>query len=73
MSDTQCPRSHSPLPRSDCRAERGAGPGGGEVLSMLTLAVYAEAPLGGLNEMIYTYPTSHRAVCAAVGQLLTQN
>jgi pyruvate/2-oxoglutarate dehydrogenase complex dihydrolipoamide dehydrogenase (E3) component len=48
-----------------------AGPAGGEVLSMLTLAVHAEIPVRRLSEMIYAYPTFHRAVSAAVGQLLT--
>jgi pyruvate/2-oxoglutarate dehydrogenase complex dihydrolipoamide dehydrogenase (E3) component len=39
-----------------------AGPVGGEVLSMLTLAVQARVPVAGLREMIYAYPTFHRAV-----------
>jgi pyruvate/2-oxoglutarate dehydrogenase complex dihydrolipoamide dehydrogenase (E3) component len=39
-----------------------AGPWGGEVLSMLTLAVHARVPTGRLREMIYAYPTFHRAV-----------
>jgi pyruvate/2-oxoglutarate dehydrogenase complex dihydrolipoamide dehydrogenase (E3) component len=46
------------------------GPVGGEVLSMLTLAVHAEIPVRRLSEMIYAYPTFHRAVSVAVGQLL---
>ena len=37
---------------------------------MLTLAVHAEIPVRRLSEMIYAYPTFHRAVSAAVGQLL---
>jgi pyruvate/2-oxoglutarate dehydrogenase complex dihydrolipoamide dehydrogenase (E3) component len=46
------------------------GPTGGEVLSMLTLAVHADVPVQRLSEMIYAYPTFHRAVSAAVIQLL---
>jgi pyruvate/2-oxoglutarate dehydrogenase complex dihydrolipoamide dehydrogenase (E3) component len=38
------------------------GPMGGEVLSMLTLAVHAAVPVQRLREMIYAYPTFHRAV-----------
>ncbi len=43
-----------------------AGPWGGEVLSMLTLAVHAAVPAQRLGEMIYAYPTFHRAVEDAV-------
>jgi len=57
-------------------AERGvvvgatsAGPCGGEVLSMLTLAVHAAVPAQRLREMIYAYPTFHRAVSEAVRSL----
>jgi pyruvate/2-oxoglutarate dehydrogenase complex dihydrolipoamide dehydrogenase (E3) component len=39
-----------------------AGPVGGEVLSMLTLAVHARVPVERLRQMIYAYPTFHRAV-----------
>ena len=39
-----------------------AGPVGGEVLSMLTLAVHARVPVQRLREMIYAYPTFHRGV-----------
>jgi pyruvate/2-oxoglutarate dehydrogenase complex dihydrolipoamide dehydrogenase (E3) component len=46
-----------------------AGPAGGEVLSMLTLAVHAGIPVRRLGEMIYAYPTFHRAVGDAVRQL----
>jgi pyruvate/2-oxoglutarate dehydrogenase complex dihydrolipoamide dehydrogenase (E3) component len=46
-----------------------AGPMGGEVLSMLTLAVHAAVPLQRLAEMIYAYPTFHRAVADALSQL----
>jgi pyruvate/2-oxoglutarate dehydrogenase complex dihydrolipoamide dehydrogenase (E3) component len=49
-----------------------AGPVGGEVLSMLTLAVHAEVPISTLRGMIYAYPTFHRAVEAALGALAEQ-
>jgi pyruvate/2-oxoglutarate dehydrogenase complex dihydrolipoamide dehydrogenase (E3) component len=46
-----------------------AGPSGGEVLSMLTLAVHAEVPVEKLARMIYAYPTFHRAVEDALREL----
>jgi pyruvate/2-oxoglutarate dehydrogenase complex dihydrolipoamide dehydrogenase (E3) component len=46
-----------------------AGPCGGEVLSMLTLAVHAAVPVAQLATMIYAYPTFHRAVEVAVKDL----
>jgi hypothetical protein len=46
-----------------------AGPVGGEVLSMLTLAAHAAAPIQRLLEMIYAYPIFHRDVLDAAGQL----
>jgi pyruvate/2-oxoglutarate dehydrogenase complex dihydrolipoamide dehydrogenase (E3) component len=46
------------------------GPTGGEVLSMLTLAVHARVPVQRLSEMIYAYPTFHRAVSEALSKLL---
>lgn len=46
-----------------------AGPWGGEVLSMLTLAVHARVPIGDLARMHYAYPTFHRAVLTAVQEL----
>jgi pyruvate/2-oxoglutarate dehydrogenase complex dihydrolipoamide dehydrogenase (E3) component len=45
------------------------GPAGGEVLSMLTTAVHAEVPTETLRSMVYAYPTFHRAVEAALGEL----
>ncbi len=45
------------------------GPVGGEVLSMLTLAVHARIPVQRLREMIYAYPTFHRAVEDALRDL----
>lgn len=38
------------------------GPSGGEVLSALTVAVHAEIPTKRLRQMIYAYPTFHRAI-----------
>jgi pyruvate/2-oxoglutarate dehydrogenase complex dihydrolipoamide dehydrogenase (E3) component len=46
-----------------------AGPTGGEVLSMLTLAVHARIPVPRLREMIYAYPTFHGAVSDALANL----
>ncbi len=48
-----------------------AGPTGGEVLSMLTLAVHAEIPVDTLRRMIYAYPTFHRAVEPALADLVS--
>ena len=57
-------------------AERGilvgatsAGPWGGEVLGALSVAVHARVPVRRLREMIYAYPTFHRAIEAAVRDL----
>jgi len=47
------------------------GPCGGEVLSMLTLAIHASVPTADLATMIYAYPTFHRAVEVAVCDLAT--
>ncbi len=47
-----------------------AGPCGGEVLGLLALAVHAEVPTDQLRHMIYAYPTFHRAIEAAVKDLL---
>jgi pyruvate/2-oxoglutarate dehydrogenase complex dihydrolipoamide dehydrogenase (E3) component len=46
-----------------------AGPWGGEVLSMLVLAVHAAVPVQRLREMIYAFPTFHRAVFDALSEL----
>ena len=48
-----------------------AGPTGGEVLSMLTLAIHAEVPVPQLRRMIYAYPTFHRAVEPALADLVS--
>jgi pyruvate/2-oxoglutarate dehydrogenase complex dihydrolipoamide dehydrogenase (E3) component len=59
-----------------CDADRGVlvgatsvGPRGGEVLSMLTLAVHARLPISTLRSMIYAFPTFHRGVIDALAQL----
>ncbi|MFE6479454.1 dihydrolipoyl dehydrogenase family protein [Streptomyces rochei] len=46
-----------------------AGPVGGEVLYGLNVAVHAEVPVDRLRHMLYTYPTFHRTVGAALGAL----
>jgi pyruvate/2-oxoglutarate dehydrogenase complex dihydrolipoamide dehydrogenase (E3) component len=46
-----------------------AGPWGGEVLGLLALAVHAEVPTARLQEMIFAYPTFHRAIEAALDDL----
>lgn len=46
-----------------------AGPAGAEVLGLLALAVHARVPLGALSDMIYAYPTFHRAVEDALRDL----
>ena len=43
------------------------GPGGGEMLGMLTLAVHAAIPLSQLRSMIYAFPTFHGAIGEAIG------
>jgi pyruvate/2-oxoglutarate dehydrogenase complex dihydrolipoamide dehydrogenase (E3) component len=57
-------------------AERGillgatsVGPTGGEVLAALALAIHAQIPVRTLREMIYAYPTFHRAIEAALDDL----
>lgn len=59
-------------------AERGvlvgatsAGPTGGEVLGVLTLAVHAEVKIDTLRRMIFAYPTFHRAIEDALKDLQT--
>ena len=46
-----------------------AGPTGGEVLGLLTLAVRSRTPLAELRSTIWAYPTFHRAVGAALASL----
>ena len=44
-------------------------PHGGEVVGLLALAVHAAVPLETLRGMHFAYPTYHRAVAAALGDL----
>ncbi|MGH1525378.1 dihydrolipoyl dehydrogenase family protein [Leifsonia sp. L25] len=46
-----------------------ASPVGGEVLSLLTLAVHERTPIEHLRDTIYAYPTFHRALDDALAQL----
>ncbi len=46
-----------------------AGPGGGEVLSALQVAVRAEVPVATLRNMAYAYPTFYRAIEDALKKL----
>ncbi|HEX2130851.1 MAG TPA: NAD(P)/FAD-dependent oxidoreductase [Actinophytocola sp.] len=46
-----------------------AGPSGGEVLGALVVAVHAEVPTTLLRQMIYAYPTFHRAIEDALNRL----
>jgi len=46
-----------------------AGPAGGEVLGALAVAVHARVPVAVLSQMIYAYPTFHRAIEDAIVQL----
>jgi pyruvate/2-oxoglutarate dehydrogenase complex dihydrolipoamide dehydrogenase (E3) component len=46
-----------------------AGPVGGEVLGLLTLAIHASVPTAAMRHMIYAYPTFHRAVESALQDL----
>ncbi|TDB91438.1 NAD(P)/FAD-dependent oxidoreductase [Actinomadura sp. 7K534] len=45
------------------------GPAGGEILGALAVAVHAETPTATLREMIYAYPTFHRALEPALHAL----
>ncbi len=44
-------------------------PVGGEILSMLTLAIHAQIPTNELRSMIYAYPTFHRGTEDALAAL----
>jgi pyruvate/2-oxoglutarate dehydrogenase complex dihydrolipoamide dehydrogenase (E3) component len=57
-------------------AERGVlvgatavGPGGGEILGFLAVAVHAAVPVETLRNMMYAYPTFHRAIESALADL----
>lgn len=45
------------------------GPSGGEVIGMLVTAVHAEVPVDTLRGMHFAYPTFHRAIETALGDL----
>ena len=45
------------------------GPWGGEVLSILALAVHAQVKTPQLREMIYAYPTFHRGIESSLAEL----
>ena len=49
-----------------------AGPVGGEVLSMLIVAVHAKVPVATLETMITAYPTFHRALEDALRDLASK-
>jgi pyruvate/2-oxoglutarate dehydrogenase complex dihydrolipoamide dehydrogenase (E3) component len=44
-------------------------PAGGEIMSMLVLAVQAEVPLDTLLHMHFAYPTYHRAIQSVLQEL----
>lgn len=44
-----------------------AGPHGGEILGLLSLAVHAHIPLAELRSMIYAFPTFYSAIGEAMG------
>jgi len=46
-----------------------AGPHGGEVLGLLSLAVHAKVPVSTLRSMIYAYPTFHKGIEDALNEL----
>ena len=50
-----------------------AGPNGGEVLGLLTLAVHADVTVERLRRMIYAYPTFHRGVEDALRDLASSS
>ncbi|MEO9325130.1 NAD(P)/FAD-dependent oxidoreductase [Nocardioides sp. C4-1] len=45
------------------------GPAGGEILGYLAVAVHAAVPVETLRTMIFAYPTFHRAIETALGDL----
>lgn len=47
------------------------GPSAGEVLGFLAVAVHTETPTAALRDMIYAYPTFHRAIEPALADLTT--
>jgi pyruvate/2-oxoglutarate dehydrogenase complex dihydrolipoamide dehydrogenase (E3) component len=47
------------------------GPSAGEVLGFLAVAVHTETPTTALRDMMYAYPTFHRAIESALTDLTT--
>ncbi len=45
------------------------GPAGGEILGFLAVAVHAAVPVDTLRNMMYAYPTFHRAIESAISDL----
>ena len=45
------------------------GPYGGEIIGLLATAVHAEVPVATLRSMHFAYPTFHRAIESALGDL----
>ncbi|NYI47582.1 pyruvate/2-oxoglutarate dehydrogenase complex dihydrolipoamide dehydrogenase (E3) component [Nocardioides aromaticivorans] len=45
------------------------GPSGGEIIGMLVTAIHAEVPLATLRGMHFAYPTFHRAIETALGDI----
>lgn len=45
------------------------GPAGGEILGFLAVAVHAAVPVDTLRNMMYAYPTFHRAIESAIADL----
>lgn len=45
------------------------GPAGGEILGFLAVAVHAAVPVETLRNMMYAYPTFHRAIESAIADL----
>ena len=48
------------------------GPQAGEILGALTVAVHARVPVAELARIPWAYPTLHRAIGDALGQLGTE-
>lgn len=46
-----------------------AGPVGGEVLGLLSLAVHAQIPVSTIRQMIFAYPTFHKGIEDALNDL----
>lgn len=45
------------------------GPSGGEIIGMLVTAIHAQVPLATLRGMHFAYPTFHRAIETALGDI----